>query len=117
MHNYSNSELPARKLRLGILGYTGYSGAELVGLLERHPAVTPVLLSHRKTDDAAESSPVSCGSPKGEDLARLPWSPAAIRENGLDLVFTATPPEVSMDVVPEVLAQGARAIDLSGAFR
>ena len=122
MHNYSNPAPPGRKLRVGILGYTGYSGAELAGLLEKHPAVTPLLLSHRKADDSTlDRFPVPCGGQKAppgrEPLPQLPWSPAVIRQNDLEAVFTATPPEVSMEVVPEVLAQGARAIDLSGAFR
>ena len=137
MHNYSNQASPARKHRIGILGYTGYSGAELTGLLERHPAVTVLLLNHRKADNSAmDDRPVPCGSHahsdtrqdggdpqqertlgQGYKLPSLPWSPAAVSENELEFVFTATPPEVSMEVVPEVLARGARAIDLSGAFR
>src|SRR4051794_21358824 len=101
MHNYSDPPISSRTCRAGILGYTGYSGAELAGLLQRHPGVTPFLLSHRKADaGAAELRPVNCGGPKPEPLPRLPWSPAAIRENQLDVVFTATPPEVSMEVVP-----------------
>src|SRR3990172_8619908 len=117
MHNYSEPAPAARKRRVGILGYAGYSGAELASLLERHPGVTPVLLSHRQADDStADNRPVPCDDRKPQLPRRLPWSPAAIPENGLEAVFTATPPEVSMEVVPEVLAQGARAIDLSGAF-
>jgi N-acetyl-gamma-glutamyl-phosphate reductase len=33
------------------------------------------------------------------------------------LVFLATPPEVSMELAPAMLAAGARVVDLSGAFR
>lgn len=104
-------------LRTGVLGYSGYSGAELLDLLQKHPFVEPVLLSHRKADEsAADKRPVVCGqSPPA--LINLPWSPSVVSENNIDVVFTATPPEVSMEVAPQVLQQGARAIDLSGAFR
>ncbi len=37
---------------VGIVGFRGYSGAELVQILERHPGVEPHLLEHRK--DAPE---------------------------------------------------------------
>ena len=115
VHNYSKAVLgPA--FRIGILGYTGYSGAELVSLLERHPSVSVVLLDHRHTEGAvsAQPMPVSSNAPP---IARMPWSANAVIENHLDVVFTATPPEVSMEVVPQILAQGAKAVDLSGAFR
>ena len=36
---------------------------------------------------------------------------------GLPLVFLATPPEVSIDLAPGLLAAGSKVIDLSGAFR
>lgn len=99
------------------MGFTGYSGAELVALLEKHPAVEPVLLAHRRAEESEIGrSPVPI-SGAAQPIARIAWSPGVIAENKIDVVFTATPPEVSMEVVPEVLAQGARAIDLSGAFR
>jgi N-acetyl-gamma-glutamyl-phosphate reductase len=35
----------------------------------------------------------------------------------LDVVFTATPPEVSQELAAAIVSQGARVVDLSGAFR
>ena len=52
-----------------------------------------------------------------EPIQRLPWSKTVVGDEKLDVVFTATPPEISLEVIPEILAQGGRAIDLSGAFR
>ncbi|MBI4458705.1 MAG: N-acetyl-gamma-glutamyl-phosphate reductase, partial [Acidobacteria bacterium] len=83
----------------------GYSGSELARLLERHPSVSLVLLDRRQADGADPES------------HHVPWTTTAAADNKLDVVFTATPPEVSMGVIPQVLSQGARAIDLSGAFR
>src|SRR4051812_11539771 len=113
MHNYSST----RRLRAGVLGYSGYSGAELLDLLQKHPLIEPVLLSHRKAEDtAAAGTPVVCGQAT-KPLMSLPWSQSVLSENNIKAVFTATPPEVSMEVAPQVLQQGARMIDLSGAFR
>ena len=120
MHNYSipAPAAPSRSLRAGILGHSGYSGAELAALLEKHPGVTAVWLDHRRAESAAaESRPVPCSQTTANPVLRLPWSRTAVTDHSLDVVFTATPTEVSLEVVPEILAQGARAIDLSGAFR
>ena len=120
MHNYSPKRPPdpSRKLRAGILGYSGYSGAELVSLLERHPQVSLVLLDHRRAGSSGrDAHPVPCEPSGVPALSRFPWNAGAVAEHRLDVVFTSTPPERSMELVPEVLAQGARVIDLSGAFR
>ena len=95
----------------GIVGYRGYSGAELVGILQRHPRVTPFLLDHR--DDSPAQPPFAAQpcAPR----ARAP--PEAVRAEGISVVFLATPPEVSMELAPAMLAAGARVVDLSGAFR
>lgn len=105
MNNY-----PA-KSRVGIVGFRGYSGAELVRLLERHPAVEPVLLEHR-ADSEESSQPISAKAP-----ARVACKPEAVKSEGIALVFLATPADVSMELAPAMLDAGARVIDLSGAFR
>jgi N-acetyl-gamma-glutamyl-phosphate reductase len=98
-------------LRTGIVGYRGYSGAELLHILERHPHVEPVLMEHR--DDASPSSPIR----NGRHPRRAPCTAQAVHDEGLTVVFLATPPEVSMELAPFMLDAGARVIDLSGAFR
>lgn len=98
-------------LRAGIVGFRGYSGAELVAILERHPHAAPVLLEHR--DESA-------GGPKRRRAVKTPQfscTPEAVREAKLDVVFLATPPEASMELSPWLLDAGIRVIDLSGAFR
>ncbi|HTQ55529.1 MAG TPA: N-acetyl-gamma-glutamyl-phosphate reductase [Bryobacteraceae bacterium] len=91
-----------------IVGYRGYSGAELVRLLGRHPHVTPVLLDHR--EDAA-------ARPHAGTLRHAPCTPDAVRAEGISIVFLATPAEISLELAPTMLSAGARVIDLSGAFR
>src|SRR5258708_26842365 len=99
------------KTRVGIVGFRGYSGAELVRLLARHPRVEPVLLEHRvDSEDAAQ--PLSAQAP-----ARISSTPAAVKAEGIAVVFLATPADVSMELAPGMLDAGAKVIDLSGAFR
>jgi N-acetyl-gamma-glutamyl-phosphate reductase len=97
--------------RVGIVGFRGYSGAELVRLLTRHPYIDLFLLEHRSDP---EERPVPLGQQPPKTVAA---TPEAIQQEGLDLVFLATPPEVSIELTPPILAAGVKVIDLSGAFR
>ena len=97
--------------RVGIVGFRGYSGAELVRILSRHPAMKPVLLEHR-ADAEDHSAPHGSAGPE-----RLPSTPESVRAAGLAAVLLATPPEVSMELAPALLSGGAKVVDLSGAFR
>ena len=99
------------KARIGIVGFRGYSGAELVRLLDRHPGVESVLLEHR----ADFEDPPQHLSAKPH--ARIPSTPQAVTAEGIALVFLATPADVSMELAPGILDAGAKVIDLSGAFR
>lgn len=100
-----------KKTRVGIVGFRGYSGEELVRLLSPRAGIEPVLMEHR-----ADSS--DRPRPRGhQGPARIPCTREAVEQNQLAVVFLATPPEVSMDVTPWVLEAGAKVVDLSGAFR
>jgi len=100
-----------KKARVGVVGFRGYSGADLVRILEAHPHVETVLLEHR-SDASDRAQPLDVEQPP-----RFPCSPESVRGEAIDLVFLATPPEVSMDLAPAMLDAGARVVDLSGAFR
>jgi N-acetyl-gamma-glutamyl-phosphate reductase len=95
---------------VGILGFSGYSGIELIHILKRHTRVEPVLLEHRETQPV--SGPIGREGPR-----RMPFSAEAVRDLGLATVFLATPPEVSMELAGPILEAGSKVIDLSGAFR
>jgi len=99
---------------VGIVGFNGYSGRELITLLSRHPHVEPVLLEHREADDRPR--PLSHNGPQS-GTRRLPCSAESTRSAGLAAVFFATPPAVSMELAGPMLDAGAKVIDLSGAFR
>jgi N-acetyl-gamma-glutamyl-phosphate reductase len=97
--------------KVGIVGFRGYSGAELVGLLARHPHVEPLLLEHRQ-DTRDRPQPLGHQQPR-----RLPCDAESVRAERLAVVFLATPADVSMELAPAVLEAGAKVIDMSGAFR
>lgn len=113
-------------IRCAIVGAAGYSGVELVRLLLQHPQAEIVGLfgSSRRVDDApALLSSVHPRFAKRSDLRILPTTIDAVAATRPDVVFLATPNEVSHDLAPELLALGGSGagapvvIDLSGAFR
>jgi len=99
------------KQHVGIVGFRGYSGAELVSILRGHPHAEPLLMEHRS--DAGRESGLR--NPKGPK--QIPAAAEAVRAEKIEIVFLGTPAEVSMELAPVVLDAGARVIDLSGAFR
>ncbi len=98
------------KVRAGVLGFSGYSGAELVRLLRRHADVTPILLEHRQTSEDEEAV-------WEQGLERIPFTAEELGDARVDVVFTATSAEVALDAVALSLDAGSRAIDISGAHR
>src|ERR1700704_2446724 len=96
--------------RVGIVGFRGYSGAELVRLLERHPSLEPVLLEHRQ-DAEGRPRPI-----QSKQHPQVPCTPETVKSEQLAVVFLATPADVSMELAPAMLHAGAKVVDLSGAF-
>jgi N-acetyl-gamma-glutamyl-phosphate reductase len=110
MPSHSQTSVP-KPIKAGIVGFRGYSGLELQRLLGAHPLVEPWLLEHRQ-DAAPEVHPIGRPGPP-----RIPATAEAASAAGLAVVFLATPPEVSLELAPALLAQSIRVVDLSGAFR
>jgi N-acetyl-gamma-glutamyl-phosphate reductase len=114
----------AAKLKTAVVGATGYSGLELTRVLLHHPRVdTPLLLS-RPNDGGNGRNDVTANLPDtfpafsgngGYTLQPLSWP--ALKRQGIELLFLATPHDVSRTLVPEALENGLRVIDLSGAWR
>jgi N-acetyl-gamma-glutamyl-phosphate reductase len=109
----------AAKLKTAVLGATGYSGLELTRILLRHPRLEKPVLLRRSADngsalDLADVFPVLSGN-GGYPLHSLSWP--AMKQQGVELLFLATPHEASRSLVPEAVARGLRVIDLSGAWR
>ena len=104
------------ELQSAVVGATGYSGQELTRILFQHPRMKPPLLLSRESDNgnaiAEIISPVD-----GTAVPIHPFSWRLLHQRGVDLLFLATPHEVSRAWVPEALQRGLRVIDLSGAWR
>lgn len=103
------------KLQTGIVGASGYAGLELARILMRHPKVQAPVLFRRDGKKAAES-PVPVQAGNGAAKVET-FGVERLKEKGIGLVFLATPHDFSRSIVPEILVQGIRVIDLSGAWR
>ncbi|MES9971772.1 MAG: N-acetyl-gamma-glutamyl-phosphate reductase [Candidatus Thiodiazotropha sp.] len=101
-------------IKVGIVGGTGYTGVELLRLLVAHPSCELVAITSRAESGRAVSDlfPNLRGH---TDLSFVEPDAAQLRQ--CDLVFFATPNGVAMNQVPELLAGGARVIDLAADFR
>ena len=96
-------------IRVAIVGATGYVGAELVRLLDGHPAVTIVgLVGRDRTDE-----PVGTVHPHLASTGHL--VDAAMPD--ADAVFLALPHGTAAELVPGIVADGATVIDLGPDFR
>ncbi len=110
VHNYSNSS-PTDTPSVSIVGARGYSGMELAQLLIKHPSVN---LTHCF---ATQEFKLSDFTFERKAAAVQCLAESALMTNLTDVVFLATPAEVSMKLAPQILAAGKKVIDLSGAFR
>jgi len=102
-------------VRVGIIGASGYAGAELVRILCGHPRVElTVVTSRRNVGQRFDRLyPALSGC---TDLILESYSAERICEKA-DILFTALPHKLPMAIVPEILAEGRKVIDLSADFR
>ncbi|WP_025738523.1 N-acetyl-gamma-glutamyl-phosphate reductase [Salinivibrio socompensis] len=102
-----------------IVGASGYTGAELVALVHRHPQLHLAgLYVSAGSDDANRPVSELHGQLRGVvDLPLTPLSSAQDAAKQADVVFLATAHAVSHELAPVFLAQGCVVFDLSGAYR
>lgn len=101
-------------VRVGIVGGTGYTGVELLRLLALHEDAEVVAITSR----ADRGKRVDELFPNLRGHYDLAFSEPDVRQLAVcDLVFFATPHNVAMNLVPELLAAGARIVDLSADYR
>lgn len=104
--------------RVAVIGATGYAGFELARLLLRHPQIDRSTFYLRGENVDAQCLTQLFPQLRGWGEAPCrPLSVDAIAASDAGTAFLATPHEVSLDLVPELLDAGLRVIDLSGAFR
>jgi len=107
-----------KKATIGVLGASGYTGAELVRLLLRHPRAEIALLTADRRagmemrDVFPQFAPHAL--PKLVSIEGLDW--AAV---GLDAAFCALPHGTTQTVIKKLLAEApqTKVVDLSADFR
>lgn len=101
-------------ISIGIVGGTGYAGVELLRLLVSHPQVSLKCVTSR----SEAGMPVAEMFPNLRGFTDVCFSEPDVKTLGAcDVVFFATPNGTAMKMVPELLAQGTRVIDLAADFR
>ena len=102
-------------VRVGIIGASGYAGAELVRILSGHPGVKLTVATSRQYAGSRFDSlyPALKGC---TDIELEVYSAERICEEA-DIVFTALPHKLPMSIVPEILTHNRKVIDLSADFR
>ncbi|MDP5116872.1 MAG: N-acetyl-gamma-glutamyl-phosphate reductase [Orrella sp.] len=104
----------ASKIKVGIVGGTGYTGVELLRLLAQHPQV----ILHAITSRKEAGLPVADMFPNLRGHVDLAFTtPEAASLTDCDVVFFATPHGVAMAQAQQLLDAGVRMIDLAADFR
>jgi hypothetical protein len=107
--------MESRKLKVAIIGATGYTGGELVRLLLQHPNAEIAALLRLSSEDAL---PLHKAHPHLRGLTKLecvPYDDSLL--DGVDAAFLAVPNGVAMELAPKLLEKGVKVIDLSADFR
>ncbi len=101
-------------IKVGIVGGTGYTGAELIRLLALHPGARVEVITSR----SEAGKPVAELFPNLRGLVDLDFvEPSVDSYQNCDLVFFATPNTTAMSQAEALLAAGIRVIDLAADFR
>ncbi len=101
-------------VRAAVLGARGYTAAELLKILIRHPQVNVTAATSR--EPGATLSEVHPSLTGKIDLALEQLSPEELAQRA-DVAFGCLPHVASMNIVPQLLHVGLRVIDLSADYR
>lgn len=102
------------KLRVGIVGASGYSGEELVRLLLRHPEVELTCITSRQY----EGKGIGVAFPRYMESPLTFTAPVAAEVAArTDIVFLALPHGLAAEFAEPLLGAGRRVIDISADFR
>jgi N-acetyl-gamma-glutamyl-phosphate reductase len=100
---------------VGIIGASGYTGAELLRLCAAHPDLEVVYATGDTQAGTLASSLYPSLTARYPDLVFEEFS--AERAHELDLVFLGLPHEASMALAPQLVGRAGCVVDLSAAFR
>ncbi len=103
-----------KKVQVGIVGGTGYTGVELLRNLASHPSVEVTMITSRSEDGVA----VADMYPNLRGIYDLQFSVPNIEQlKTCDVVFFATPHGVAMSMAKALIEHGVKVIDLAADFR
>src|SRR5271165_3633195 len=107
-----------KKVKVGIVGASGYSGEELVRLLLAHPRVELGAVTSRQFagQTVAQVFPRFAHHPRAGSI-RFTESKAELLAKLAQVVFLALPHGVAAEFAVPLLEQGCQVIDLSADFR
>ena len=101
--------------RVGIIGASGYTGAELLRLCAQHPSFEVVYATGDTQVGVRAAALYPSLAGKYPDLVFDEFDPA--KAAGLDAVFLGLPHEASMALAPHLVGKVRCVIDLSAAYR
>jgi len=102
-------------VKAGVVGASGYLGAELLRILASHPEIDVAVVQGDSTAGSAVSWSYPGLSEAYPDLTYGAFDPGAL--GGCDVIFVALPSGRSIDVVPGLVGTGALIVDLGADFR
>lgn len=113
--NYSDSNT----IGCAVLGASGYSGAELVRLVQQNPHFELVAAYCSAASEAQSFHQLYPQHAISKDITLQPWSDAEVGQlaGKIQVVFLALPHEASASIAPLLIEHGLVVFDLSGAFR
>jgi len=102
------------KIKIGIVGGTGYTGVELLRLLALHPQAELSVITSR----GEAGQPVADMFPSLRGYVDQAFTdPSQTDLTACDLVFFATPNGIAMQQARALLDKGVRVVDLAADFR
>lgn len=102
-------------VRAGIIGASGYTGAEMLRLVAQHPDMDVVLATGDTQAGTLARTLYPSLASAYPDLVFTEYD--ADQASGLDVVFLGLPHEASMAIAPELVGKVGVVVDLSAAFR
>jgi N-acetyl-gamma-glutamyl-phosphate reductase len=104
------------KIKVAILGGTGYTALELIKIFLRHPNVEIAAVTSRQdgTPLVSDHHPSLTGR---LNLRLEPFDADRLQQYGIRCAFGCLPHGVSQSTLPELLDRGMRVVDLSADYR
>src|SRR5947209_2092542 len=102
------------RVKVAVLGGSGYTGLELLKILLRHPGAEVVAVTSRQDEWIADLHPSLAGR---LELRCEPLDPDKLKAKGVRAAFGCLPHGNSMEAIPPLLIREIRVIDLSADYR